>query len=204
MYVDPKVKLIDADNEPTLSVAIDDKGNSLLPPANRPTQIYGNREGLVFEFSAPLKYPDDGYSQLSRIRGTLNVELAAKTQTMEIPDLAHAVHKSYPAGRWTVEVEDCQVDQHSGSFRLKIHTGGAPPQAVFNAERDLRLIDAAGKSISRNGGGGGGTDQDVEYSSSFAVSDSIKLPVTLQWGIVTETQSRAVPFEFSDLPLPTP
>ena len=45
---------------------------------------------------------------------------------------------------------------------------------------------------------------EVNYAVNFSTSEPIKAPVKLTWDVVTQTKPQSIPFEFTDLPLPTP
>jgi hypothetical protein len=202
LYVDPKARLVETHNPATLTLAEDDKGNSLIATA-AVSRFRSASQGSSVTFSAPLHYPNDGYTKITKLKGTLEATMAAKTQTLEIPDMAAAINTTHPVGHWTVDVQDFRLNGNSGSFSLKIHTGGTSVNQMFYAERSIQLIDATGRNLV-NGGGGGGNDTEVQYSSSFSTSDPIKSPVKLVWNVVTETKQQSIPFEFTDLPLPSP
>jgi hypothetical protein len=203
LYADPKAHLLEVQNPATLTLATDDKGGSLIGADNAVPQYRANPQGLMANFTAALHYPNDGYTQITKLKGTVDVTMATKTETLEIPDMA-AGNKSYPIGRWNVQMQEFHVTGANGSFNLKINTGGAPPTEIYTAAQNIRVMDAAGHALNRIGGGGSGFNNEINYQASFNSPAPIKTPVKLVWDIVTETKAQSIPFEFTDLPLPTP
>jgi hypothetical protein len=203
LYADPKAHLLDVQNPATLTLATDDKGGSLIGADNAVPQYRANVQGLMVNFTAPLHYPNDGYTQAAKLKGTVAVTMAVKTETLEISDMA-AGDKSYAIGRWSVQVQEFHVTGANGSFNLKINTGGAPPNDIYTAAQNIRVMDADGHALNRMGGGGSGFNNEINYQASFNSSAPIKTPVKLVWDVVTETKTKSIPFEFTDLPLPTP
>jgi hypothetical protein len=204
LYADPKAHLLGLQNLATLTLATDDKGGSLIGPGNAVPQYVGNVQAMMANFNAPLHYPNDGYTQVAKLKGMVDVTVAAKKETLEIPDLAAAGDKLFPIGRWTVQVNNFHVTGASGSFNLKIDTGGAPPNDIYTTAQNIRVMDAAGHALNRMGGGGSGFNNEINYQASFNSPAPIKTPVKMVWDVVTETKTQSIPFEFTDLPLPTP
>jgi len=203
LYADPKAHLLEVQNTATLTLATDDKGSSLIGGASAVPQYRANVQGLMANFTAPLHYPNNGYTQITKLKGTVDLTVAAKTETLEIADMA-AGDKLYPISRWSVQVKEFHVTGSNGSVNLKIDTGGAPPNDIYTAAQNIRLIDATGHALNRMGSGGSGFNTEINYQCSFHMTAPIKTPVKLVWDIVTETKLKSVPFEFADLPLPTP
>ncbi len=203
LYADPKARLLDVHNQAVLTLATDDKGNSLVTTSdnNNIPRFRGNQQNWAVPFTAPLRYPDDGYTKITKLKGTLEATVVTKSQTLEIPDMAAAINTTHAIGHWTVQVTEFSINGAGGSYKVKIETGGAQPNEVFTAARSIRLIDAAGHSLT-NGGGGSGNPTEINYGSGLNASGPIKSPVKLVWDVVTETKEQSIPFEFSDLPLP--
>jgi hypothetical protein len=51
---------------------------------------------------------------------------------------------------------------------------------------------------------GSGDAIHYEIKKTFNATDVIHLPVRLKWDVPVETKEKLVPFEFKDLPVPTP
>jgi hypothetical protein len=204
LYADPKVRLLDTENQAVLTLATDDKGNSLIAPNNNNVARYRvTQQGMPIAFSALMHYPNDGYTKATKLKGTLQVRLAAKTSTLEIADVSAALNTMRVVGPWSVQLQDFHIDGSNGFLKINIRTGGAQPNDVFNTMRNIRLTDAAGQIL--NGGwGGGGSPLELNYQCSFNASEKIKSPVKLTWDVPTESKMQDVPFEFTDLPLPMP
>jgi hypothetical protein len=203
LYADPKAHLMDAENQAVLTLATDDKGNSLIAPNNNVARYRVTQQGMPITFSAPLHFPSDGYTKATKLKGTLGVRVAAKTSTLEIADVSAALNTTRIVGPWSVQLQDFHIDGANGSLKVKIQTGGTQAGDVFTAARTIRLTDAAGQFLN-GGGGGSGSNLEIDYQCNFNASEKIKSPVKLTWDVVTESKIQDVPFEFTDLPLPAP
>jgi hypothetical protein len=205
LLVDPKVTVLSVIYRPKLTEAIDDKGNSLLPPDD---QAMGDQVGpaLTFEMSSPLAFPNDGFTKLTSLKGTISVAVASHMEHLDLPDVKAAVNQPKLIGEWSLVVESCQIGQRDGSYALKVTVPDrtVDANAVYSLIGQVRLVDAANQTISTGYNSGSGDGLHYEIKKTFSSQEVIHLPVSLKWDLPMETKEKQVPFHFTDLPLPTP
>jgi hypothetical protein len=205
LLVDPKVTVVGVQYRPKLTEALDDKGNSLVPPPEGSQGEQGG-PGLTFQLSTPLEFPDDGFSKLSSLKGTISVIVASHVEHLDLPDVKAAINQPKTVGDWTFVLESCDIGQRDGSYAVKVTVPSRmlDANAVYSMMSQIQLIDAAGNTISTGYNSGSGDMIHYETKKTFNATDVIHLPVRLKWDVPVETREKLVPFEFKDLPLPTP
>ena len=203
LFADPKVHLIQADALAVLTQADDDKGHSMLAPTDARAFFRGRLYGFGGTFSARLQYPSDGYTKLAKIKGSLHVTIADRTERLELADVSQSLNKPHPLGDWVVQVQQFQASESAGSLRLHVQYGGNDPSPVLRSLQDIRLSDAAGATLVNGLGGNMVGNGSIDCQSNFQLPQPIVLPVKLTWDVVTQSKSESVPFSFTDLPMPT-
>jgi len=207
VYADPKAKVLQYASEAEVTEALDDKGKSMGTHKAVASGMVGTPgRSYTFAVNVPLTYADDGYTKLARLKGTVQVLLASKTQTLEIPDMEKALNAPVAAAGRTVEVKQANLAGNNFNYRLVIHRAGMPLEQwhnLFNDIQGIHFTDATG-NVRFNGGGGSLNDSECQTSGSFSGGAGIKGPIKMVWEMTTETKLQPVPFEFKDLPLPTP
>lgn len=207
VYVDPRARVLAYNSDPDVIEAVDDKGSSL---GTHKGALQGLRETdqrpFTFGLTVPLQYPDDGYTRLSRLKGSFAVLLATRFETLEIADIEKAANAPKTIAGRTVELKQVKVTQQGFNYHLQLRRAGLPLDRwhnMFNEIQAIRITDADGHAFS-GGGGGRLNDNDADIECSFNAGINIKRPLKLVWEMTTETKQDSVRFEFKDLPLPTP
>ena len=203
LFADPKVHLIQADALAVLTQADDDKGHSMLGPPDARAFFRGRLYGFGGTFSSRLQYPNDGYTKLARIKGSLHVTIADRTERLELNDLSQSLNKPHPLGDWVVRIQQFQVSDSAGSLRMHVQYGGSDPSSVLRGLQDVRLTDAAGALLVSGLGGNMVGNGSIDCQSNFQYPQPIAPPVKLSWDVVTQSKSETVAFSFTDLPMPT-
>jgi hypothetical protein len=205
LLVDPKVTVVSVQYCPKLTEALDDKGNSLVPPQDRSQGEQGG-PALTFQLSTPLEFPNDGFTKLASLKGTISVAVASRVEHLDLPDVKSAVNQPKRLGDWTFVLESCDIGQRDGNYAVKVTVPSrmVDANAVYSMMSQIQLIDAAGNSISSGYNSGSGDMTHYEIKKTFTAPDVIHLPVRLKWDVPVETKEKQIPFEFKDLPLPTP
>jgi len=205
IFVDPKAHLAGWCYDPDISEATDDKGNSMGTHTSN-NGFSMQRMGMI-TINVPMSYPNDGYTKLAKLRGKLQVMVATKTEVVEIPDMEKAVGTSTPATGCSLAFTNVKIAGRSIKYSMTIKRAGMLQeqwQNMFNHLQNARLIDAKGRVVWSGGGGGSMSDTEVTTSVDGNTGEAIVAPVKLVWELAIETQERAIPFEFTDLPLPKP
>jgi hypothetical protein len=206
VLVDPKADVVSVPSGAVLTQAMDDKGNSIL---SKDIARYGitDSPGLSFNISTAVAYQNDGAAKLKSLEGHLDIAVAKRVEHLDIANVAAVVGQVQQIGKWTLTVQACQIDSHSGNLNLSVTVPDQtlPPNDVWTLMRRIQLVDAAGKTL--NGGGGfGGSGDGIHYqgNQAFNTGDAIQQPVHLKWSVPVEVEEKKISFHFTDLPLPMP
>jgi len=211
---EPKLKIMPGAASVRLTEAVDDRGNSLLPPGSI-DETYGGGSPF-WSFQTRLRFPDNPGTQISSIAGQLTFNAASRFESIELTDLANARNAQSDIGHFRFIVR--QVTQtNDNRFEVAV-AAVAPPgepeefnrlqQLLYSAE--LRLLDTEGRSIMRSAGPNftpserGNT---IEMTTLFDRNLSDGRPAAgpahkLVWQIPVESKPLTVPFELKNLPLP--
>ena len=214
-----------------LSEAIDDKGQSLLPPAAGPGATFRtagfngfpHQGGLAeLRLSTPLRFPDQPGRTIKRLRGTLPVVVSARKDDPLVIDLVGAKGKSVRASEVTLIVNDVRPGPDNPAetlldLSLRPNSPGNDAQGLmgrmvmFNdlglrtsgaAHSQFQIVDAKGRAY----------PQWVPQSHQFN-PDEIRmlLRLTAAGALGPPAQVRfydsvraatEVAFEFTDVPMP--
>ena len=210
LYIDPRSRVASYDGI-QISEAVDDKGASLVVDAKEDGGRSSSgmmQRGYSFPISVPLKYPNDGYTKLSRLKGTILLIMVAKTKTLEIPDFEKSSGQSASGAGMNVSVKSVKLGGQELSYELDVSRDKSQPSqggGLFEQYQSIHIVDAHGHTIC-SGGGGWGSDEEMTVSGSYGVGGvgKIAAPLKLVWEIPTETREENIKFELDDLPLPQP
>jgi hypothetical protein len=228
VFAEPKLKVLDYSDVLKLEEAVDDQGNSLIPPdandlaANVDT--FGNgRDGPTSRWgvSAGLHYPKNPGTKITRLRASVNCQVQTRAATLEAPvagarnvsrtvEGLRVVIKSIDANRCEVSAfRDARDDAEWYAVRMQLFAG------------DARLVDASGRVVARAAGApdsdegadgqrvdlrfrftrdgvGDGSSKEKEGPRPSAAAEAHRFV----WEIPVESRRLVVPFEFRDLPMP--
>jgi hypothetical protein len=214
VFIEPKVKVVDRDRQATLEEATDDLGQSLIPPAPVDQQHWSPREGGegAFNVGISLVRQSRAGSKLSRLRGSLRVQVETRSQKVEIDKLLSAAGTTATLGHWTLHVVDVKLIGHrSCTLQCEATTAVDPgdgfPQFDYNS---IAVVDASGKHVqggmNSSTGHLGPDGARMKWSTTYSWGDDggTGQPVKLVWEMPVETRQVDIPFDFADLPLPQP
>jgi len=210
---EPKLRIMPGPAAVTLSHAFDDVGNSLLL-GQQPEISYG-AGGPVWSFAVRLRYPEKPGGRIERLGGTILLPVATQFAVVRIDDLAAAQSRVVEAGgmrfavrhvtqtgdRWEVGLSATTPSNDREDF-------GKVQQLLYNP--DIRLLDAAGRSILRSSGPNF-TSSDHPGTLQMAMifdrnlSDGRPTPGparSLVWRVPIASKTISLPFEIVDLPMP--
>lgn len=212
---------IAAVEEPRLLEAIDDRGQSLLGPMTNPINHrvprgmdeFSRNQPLVFS----LKYPDEPGKRISRLRGSVRVQVVGRRDDPIIVPLAEADGKTFSSSSASLTVQSSRpggVGRETAlDFSLEGTDVARPAMNAFDVRAGLRpppsawgqieFLDAKGRTcfIADLGGNNAGFGVANQRKISFITQDPAGPPVEARyygalWAGVE------VPFEFRDIPMP--
>ena len=229
LLVEPKVRLSASMTQPVLEEAVDESGRDLLLPSEtRRINRLGwsntsNQWAVQSSLSLDAKAAS-GSQRIARLRGQLEAEIAMEVARLELkladladlrrlrPDEKVPLSKRYTIGSYQIELTSlrrAQDDSIYVDFTITPQAGSPEQlqeewvrmQAMSNA---LRLEDASGRLWSPAAGNTGWDGTSAQISRGFhRGGDSAGPAVQLVWEIPAKIMRISIPFEFTDIPLPT-
>lgn len=215
-YPEPSLRVVRSNYQLKLDEAVDDEGNSLLPPSDNNSGWNSGRQS-VWNFQSPLDPKAATGNKITKLRGTATFGAIAESVRIEVPDAMNVKDFKQKAGQVQVAIKDLKKRDGGGNsyeqYTLRIAITRPPrnnDNEMFNyGPQGLRVLDAKGRELSGQGySGGGGGPEGHEYTMTFGRysrgGDGEKpgVPDKIVWEIPTKIVDVKVPFEFKDLPLP--
>jgi hypothetical protein len=212
---EPKLRVLQASSAARIDQAIDDRGNSLLPPDAPPEGSAGYAVNIVgnWSFAARLNYPDRDRqpgTRISRLKGSVSAIVRTRSESIQIKDILTAKNVDRTAGgtRYSFKGITRNERQYQVSISAQLDPTRADDatriQSVLSSD-DVRLEDSAGHAwlvVGRNiSNGNNSLDATIDFSSENMPQPPGE-PSKLVLLIPTETRELIVPFEFSNLPIP--
>jgi hypothetical protein len=217
VQAEPKLNVTRGSRIARLTVAEDENGISLLPPAeeapptivNRTTTADTVRPGISWwPATARLDYPADGTSrQLARLRGTTSATLLVHAETIEVPDALSVKNLVKEVAGAPVVIKSCQ--RAGSQYEVKVAglrtLAGLDAMRLFRGQamEGARLLTSDGRELLLQGTRSSTTADGVELTLRYAAAN---LPadtvVKLIWQVAIDVRNVDIPFEFTSLPLP--
>jgi hypothetical protein len=211
-FSDPRLLVMKNAREVKLEEAVDERGNSLLPPPERDfvpeTSEY--RPPWEWRLVARLHRPDGAGQKIARLRGSAQFLVRTGFQPWELTQIMTVQNATRMIGGCRLTIEGLTKNEEGFTLRIRgegplcgLSQGGMSDQ--FEAiRRSIRLIDNNGRNFAVDFAGGSGRDE-WSYLFTFKptpAQDATAEPSKLVWDVPTEAKFLVVPFEFSNLPLP--
>ncbi|MGO9467713.1 MAG: hypothetical protein ACLQIB_37990 [Isosphaeraceae bacterium] len=207
---------------PRVVEAVDDRGNSLIPPANenpafnRFSGYFGMASGPVMQVQAGLHRPVDAGATIKKLRGAIPVAVSSRQPNPLIVPLANAAGKTFggddlqitvhsirglPNNRQTaIELSVKAPDDRATASQNNSPDGFNPIMPRLNVQQlPIEIFDARGQMV-------------PWFQSTFDAESArvvLTLPLPLQGAPLKElryyTLNRAntsIPFEFANIPMP--
>lgn len=222
-FAEPKLKVLDYSSALKLLEVVDERGHSLIPPADRNVQanadVFGNaREGYTshWEIGASLHHPKDSGSRIVRFKASTTLVVQTASATLEVPVTgSNEVTRNVGPLRVTVaHLDPTRCD-------LTVYRDGRDDQDWFGVRMqlnasDARLLDDKDRVLARSQSSMDADEspdsQRLELRLRFVkegveeTKDRGKKGISegsrLVWTFPTQTRELTVPFEFRDLPIP--
>ncbi len=207
---------------PRLVEAVDDRGNSLIPPGNdnpalhRFSGYFGMASGPVVPVQAMLQRPVDAGNRIKKLRGLIPVAVSSRQpDPLVIPlqnsagktfggdDLQVTIHsiKGLPNNRQSaIELSVKVEDDHASGPENISPEGFNPVMARINVQQlPIEIVDSRGQMI-------------PWFQSSYDAESAhvvLTLPIVAQAATLKELRyftlnraSTSIPFEFTDILMP--
>ncbi|HWE36073.1 MAG TPA: hypothetical protein VG406_05820 [Isosphaeraceae bacterium] len=202
--------------------AVDDAGNSLLPPqANGNMMVHQmgyfngwNQGGAqVLPLNGQLSYPQHAGRSIKRLKGVVPLSVATRKSDPLVIPLADAAGKTFTAGESTLVVHDANKPNPNagqpGSFLdLTIRTeptAGGPtnsnPQATIQPQTQIEVVDASGKLVNWWQQSFNGRPGEIRIGLVANPQGNVGPPTQLRFYELVRATTE-VTFEFHDILLP--
>lgn len=216
LYAEPRASLIYADPHVTLTRAVDQHGQSLLPASDAVAGTHDEGLANAHRWSIPLSADASSDAVLARVEGTASAVLAERLETVELPDhpdgktLAGPMPVNISAG--AVSAALLRVVQTGDGWRMDVQLSTDPAevdwQALTNSMGNgrLRVFDVNGRELVLHDlscPGAGPTDN-VQCNWIAPRDPSLPrpgAPFKLIWQVPARTVRVDVPFELRDVKL---
>jgi hypothetical protein len=211
---EPKLRLLRVGYNPNIELAIDEHGNSLLPPGHTAQPGgYTFASSGIWQLTARFTCPPNMGRRIARLKGTIDVSIQTRYEQLEVPEITSARGVNKVAGGMRFIVKELRRNGEIWQLDVIVRPEGAGPVEWEQIQQtlslaNLNLLDEHGESLQRTGSSTSGTAEQVEISMEFSNrgpgrnNRKVGLPDKLVWTVPTEIKDLRVPFEFIDLPIP--
>jgi hypothetical protein len=219
-FAEPKARPMQYSYQPTIDEAVDDNGNSMVPPAgdNRNDHMQSSR-GISWYGHVQIPYPTTNPGKrIVRLRGHIDAKVQLATEPWEIADPLKAAEQTRTFGGKKVTFKSFKKAS-SGQYNAEIvyHRSAdenqqAFQQAAFNSEPNLKLLEEGNGRYQSYGSSASSNGETVTRQFTFQrrapgggrAADAAEAPDPnkLVINVATAVESVAIPFELVDLPLP--
>jgi len=210
VYPEPKITLMHGITNLKLIEAVDDHGNSLLPPVNGRSVTSGGFGAGAAQLYAPLIYPrHNPGTKIARFRANASFNVQTKSQQIQIADLMKM--KDHHESLKSMDVTFKEVTQKNDVYELKlvIYTSPLAPPEFRNiyeqVQNNLHLLDDRGQELQHRGMSSSpvqqGAEAGLEITLQFGINMPGRPPEKLVWDVPTEFKEIIVPIHFNDIPL---
>ena len=205
-----------------LTEAVDDKGQSLLPPtaetsANRVVNYGGfNQFGPQnLHLTGQLRYPERPGKTIRILKGSIPLAVATRKDDPVVINFAGAAGKSFRTEDTTLIYHDTKPDpngqgpmveitlrSHGGGYFGNVRNDFANFQVANNPQNQLELLDAQGRLLPFYNRGSVGQPGDSRLTLGvFNNGVEVGPPAQIRYYDLTRAAAEAT-FEFHDVPMP--
>jgi hypothetical protein len=221
-FAEPKLKVLDYSTTLKLEEAVDELGNSLVPPVGKDAVAanaiaFGNtREGNTshWEVGATLHHPKGAGKRIVRFRATAALQVQTRAAVLELPVAASKnVSRTLGGLRVTIKsIDNTRCD-------LCVYRDGRTDAEWYAARMQLyageaQLLDEKGQVVARSQSGmeadespdSQRMDLRLRFAREGAADEGKKRAMSeaakMIWSFPIQTRELTVPLEFQDLPIP--
>ena len=231
VFDEPKLRVLDFSQTLRLDQAVDEKGNSLVPPADPNgvlpnADVFGNhREGHTsrWDVGATLHHPKGIGKQIKRLRASTSVLVETRAAVLDVP-LANARNATRTVGGVRVTVKSVDASR----AELSVFRDGRSDAEWYAVRMQLsagraQLLGEGDRVVAR-GQGSADADESADNQrldlrlrfvrepaedggrggreGKRAAANASSEPARFVWEFPVEARELVVPFEFRDLPIP--
>ncbi len=223
-FAEPKLRVLDYSATLRLEEVVDEKGNSLIPPAdnNAPANVdvFGNiREGSTshWEVGATLHHPKGAGKRIVRFKASTAVQVQTRAAVLDLP-VAASKNVSRTVGGLRVTVKNLD----NARREMTVYRDGRSDAEWYGVRMQLyageaQLFDDKGQVVARSQGSLEADEspdsQRLDVRLRFArengdegSKEGRKKPTSeasrMAWSFPLETRELVIPFELHDLPVP--
>lgn len=211
VYPEPKLNVLRGSGTIQIDQATDDHGNSLAPDGAPMRGMWGGFMGYgASNLFAPLHYPKNIGTRMTRFKGTTAFVIQVESQTIDMRDLA----SFRPAMRmiYNMPVAFQEFKRAGDAWQLHLHINQPNyasadwQQLMEGVQNRLQILDSQGTPLDHRGmstsSSNGTMDMTLDFARSNAPGGQLGgEPARLVWEVPTKTRRLTVPIEFNDLPL---
>ena len=203
-YAEPKLIVLGNASSLQVEQAIDDAGNSLVPPANELRSFFGGSNGN-WNMAVRLHWPAKPGKRIKRLVASTAFTIQTRSEKLQIDNLQNAKTQTYTIGGANVVFRGCA--KAGDAWELKLAISNNTPLLQQMLQTQMQVLDDQGRPLNRRmtsgQGDGATTTYTIQYASARMPGVSmVGDPVRLLWEVPTESKSIPVTFEFDDLPMP--
>jgi hypothetical protein len=211
IQTEPKLPLMNV-GQPRLLEAVDDRGNSMMPPPVHHDAYYANNGYRTFVFSTQvqLAWPNKEVRAVKLVRGSVPVTLLGYTKPeIVVEDILKVKNKKFTGPHTELQIEE--VKDNKTTVQIKVTVRNTAPNAqqdygwTNSVHQHMEILDAKGNKFYSQGYNNWENNSPGYVQGTFIYGtngdNSIGAPTRLvfnHWGLMTHQ----VDFEFKNLPLP--
>ena len=205
VYPEPKITLLHGVTNLKIIEAVDDHGNSMLPPVNNRTISSGGFSAGAAQLFAPLISPQKPGDQNGTFRANATFNVQTKVQQIQIPDIMKVKNFHVPIRGMDITVKDLVQKDNNYELRVSIVQSPNLPPELRNVyelvQNNLRLVDNRGIELPHHGMSSNPRPDGTEITLIFGQTIPAHAPDKLMWDIPLESKPLVVPIHFTDIPL---
>ena len=213
--------------------AVDSNGQSVLLEPARGGMTQGQFYQQSSPVGVPIRLIDNPGPRLKWLRGSIDFAVPVGKETARFSNVnPENSSQQLSLGTARISIDECKLVTLEGqpqAVSIKMTSRDPEPQQMRQRQQrnhdemlqpterrvQWRVTDAAGSVLNSTQTGGGGSPEQLQWTITYSVSDmwnpdgdlvkrSIQFPLTIEASRPTGFIPMSIPFEFMDLPMPSP
>lgn len=210
LLTEPKIRLGQATGQFRITEAIDSNGNNLLGQNVANPFVTGAGQSQI-HMSTQLSYPKNPGDRISRLSGSIKLNMARRVHTIAVDDFNPAskpIEESFESAKITISPSEANPGQPNwvnASIVVEMNNDSALMQRLMNSLHQMRLVDQNDRAFQvANFHQPMASQQRTEVRVSFMPVGNVEMvrPYRLTLDIPTSFREVDVPFTLRDLKMP--